>query len=304
MSPISLERRIGISTLFMQSSGETLFDALDLALDAGWTAIEFVPTAQSGHTGYPRTRRCVGIDLDDARPTDLDAVASALSRFPFRGLHAPQLDLNIASRNAGIARESVRQYRQCADFALRIGARWLTFHPGCPNLSEAVGDEAFIIRKNVEFAKEIADLCEKHDLVAGYENLGGFPSLDQMEEILDKVPSRRFGLHLDVGHTWLAPPRQPLPWVRRLGKRIVAVHVHGTYHRPDRGFENHQPLDLDDCTDLPALLSTLNSRSFAGPFIFEIIAKDIPTYLAFAARSRDILLSLHRGTRRRSRRRT
>ena len=45
-----------------------------------------------------------------------------MTRFPLRTVHGAQVDLNLASRNAGIRRESMRQCLQSAEFARDIGA--------------------------------------------------------------------------------------------------------------------------------------------------------------------------------------
>jgi len=236
----------------------------------------------------------VGIDLDEISAAERTRIADSLSRFPVRDVHSMNLDVNIASRNRGIRRESVRQFTQCAEFARDIGAGVVTFHIGCPSPGDAIGDDGFVIEKNVEFGKQAAEFCERHGLSAGYENLGGFPTVEQMAEIIEGVAGPRFGLHLDVGHAWLVGPTDPLDWVDRLGERIVNVHMHGTYHRPDRGFENHQSLALDDCTDINALMRAFDAKGYAGPMILEILSKDIDTYLDLAWKSRDILLDAAR----------
>lgn len=96
---------------------------------------------------------------------------------------------------------------------------------------------------------------------------------------------------LDVGHCWLVDATSPLAWIERLGDRIVAVHVHGTYHRPDRGFENHQSLRFEDCLDPASVMRALDDAGFDGPILFEILAKDMDAYLAAADESRAILLN-------------
>ena len=292
MSQVQLAQRIGFSTLFMQSDSHGLLEALDLGYEAGFRTVEIVPTTIQGHTGYPTTRFCAGIDLDDATTGQIDALAASIERFPVRNVHSMSRDINIASRNQGIARESVRQFLQCAQLAADIAAQSVTFHIGLPNLGEQIGDEQFVIDCNVEFGKQVAEFADNHDLKAGYENLGGFPNTSQMQEIIARVDSPRFGCHLDVGHAWLVEDTDPVRWVEQLGAHLVAVHMHGTYHRPDRGFANHQSLELDDCTDLPALLAALDAHEFHGPMILELLAKDIPTYLQMCQRSRDILLEV------------
>gem|GEM_PF-421738 len=286
-----LATRLGVSTLFMPDNGETFLDGLDAACDRGWQSLEIVPALYHGHTGYPHTRWCLGVDLDALSNAELDRIAASVSRFALCNVHSMCVDVNISSRNTGILTESVRQYLQCAEFAARIGARSVTFHPGLPRPGDCIGDEAYVIEQNVAFGKRIADFCEQRGLLAGYENLGGFPTLAVMREIIDRIGSPRFGLHLDVGHAWLVGPTNPLEWIRELGPQIVSMHLHGTYHRPDRGFANHQSLALDECTDLAGIAAGLDQAGFNGPVVFEILAPNIPSYLNKAAESRDLFLA-------------
>jgi len=297
MTEKSVQERIGVSTLFMQSNSETetVWEGLDLAWEAGFSAVEIVPTNCQGHSGWPRTRFCVGVDLETITTREKDRLAKSVSRFAVRNVHGLHRDLNIAARNRGIARESVRQYMQCADLALAVDAQTVTFHMGYPNRQEGVGDDAFVIDRNVEFGKRIAEFCERNDLKTGYENGGGFPSVDQMIEIIERVGSGRFGFHFDVGHVWLSETRDPVKWAQALSGRVVAVHIHGTFHRPDRTFENHMPLELDECTDFGGMFRALDDGGFDGPVIFEVIAKDISTYIEMCKRSRDILLAATEG---------
>ena len=168
----------------------------------------------------------------------------------------------------------------------------MTYHPGIARPGEQMGDDAFVIEANIAFGKQLADFAERHNLRAGFENLGDWPTPDQMQQVLDGIDSDRVGLHFDVGHSWLVEPRDPYAWLPRFADRLVAVHMHGTYHRPDRGYENHQSLELDDGTDLPRLTGLLREAKYEGPINFEIISRNAADYLAACQRSKDILLAL------------
>lgn len=292
MSERTLADRIGVSTLWMPCNGETLWQALDEAFDAGFKSIEIVPTTIEGNTGYPRICTAVGIDLDDLTAASVDRLGTSIARFPLRIVHGPHRDLNIASRNRGILAESVRQYLQVAQLAADIGASAVTFHPGSPDPNELGGDDEYCVARDIEFGREAAAFAERHGLKVAYENLGGFPTPERMVEILDGIGSERFGWHFDVGHAWLVPPRDPMAWLARLSDRVVSVHMHGTYYRADRGFENHQSLALDECTDLPGIMRCLNEAEYDGPINFEISARDISRYFDYCRQSRDILLAV------------
>lgn len=284
-----VEERIGVSTLFMPSTGISLWDALDEAYEAGYGSIEIVPCDFQGCNGFPQTVMSVGFNLDRISDKDIDRLAKSVSCFEHRHVHSHCRGVNIASRNPGIAAESVRQFRQCAELAVKINAKTLTFHPGIPEPEDEIGYDNFIIERNIEFGRKIAGFAEKHDLYAGYENLK-FPSAEQMLEILDAIGSDRFGLQFDLGHSFLSPPHNPFAWLEILGRRMVGMHLHGTYHRPDRGYENHQSLELDGCVDFVALKAKLADCDFSGQITLEILSNSFSDYLEKCKRSKKIFL--------------
>ena len=61
--------------------------------------------------------------------------------------------------------------------------------------------------------KRLAEFAEKNDLRMGFEHFGTWPDPQPMLRILDGIGSRRFGFYFDVGHAWLAPPRDPMAWL-------------------------------------------------------------------------------------------
>jgi sugar phosphate isomerase/epimerase len=287
---LSLEQRIGVSTLFMPGTGISLWEALDASYDAGFGAIEIVPADFHGICGYPRTIMSVGFNLDNISDKEIDRLAESVSRFKCRHVHALCRGVNIASRNPGIAAESVRQYMQCAELAVKIDAHLFTYHSGIPEYQEEIDYDDFIIEKNIEFGKKIADFAEKHDIMTGYENLGSFPSPEQMLEMLDGIGSERFGFQFDLGHSFMVPPHDPFVWLKLLGERMVGFHLHSTYHRPDRGYENHQSLDMEGCIDLAVIKEKLTDHGFSGQITLEIMSNSFTDYMEKCKRSKKIFI--------------
>ncbi len=289
---LTLEQRIGVSTLFMSSTGVSLWEALDQAYEAGFGSIEIIPADFHCISGYPRAVMSVGFNLDRISDSEIDRLGESVARFPCRHVHSPCRGLNIASRNPGIAGESARQFMQCASLAARIEAQRVTFHLGIPERGDEINYDEFVIERNIEFGKRIADFAEKHNLLAGYENLGSFPTPVQMQTLLDGIDSKRFGLQFDVGHSFMVPPHDPFAWLQLLGDRIVGLHLHGTYHRPDRGYENHQSLEMEACIDLSELKRRLTDYAFSGSITLEILSNTFPEYLERCKRSKSIFLEL------------
>ena len=287
---LSLSDRIGVSNLCMVSRGESLVEALDLSYEAGFRSLDLVPGICDGSIGYPDRTFPVGIDLDELRSQELEAIRKSAGRFSLINVHTPVEGVNIACRNRGIGRESRRQYLNLVRFAGDIGAKIVTFHPGIPADADLRSERRFALEQSIEFGRELAEAGESRGMLMGYENLGGFPDLTEMHEIIEGIGSESFGLILDVGHVWLVSDKDAELWLDRLGERLVAVHMHGTFYREDRGFINHQDLAQNACTDLPALMRALGGLGYRGPINMELHAGDISTYLDMCLRGRRILL--------------
>ena len=286
----------GVSTLWMPSPGATLFAAIELAKEDGFPALEIVPTQAPQGDWYS-----LGFSPGDVDTTFYEKLAEHSASFPCVTVHSPHTELNIASRNPVIRRESVRQYLQCIEIARLIGAKVVTFHHGAPPLPVTIDKEEFdlLVAYNVEFALQAAELAEKYGLEMGFENLGGPTAKVEREllgEILHRVKNPRFGINLDIGHVHLADG-DPLGWIRDFGTQIKEVHTHGTYCRLDRNppFINHSPLEMETRSNLQEIFHKLKNIGFFGPFIFEIFAPDLLTYLKFAQQGKDLLLRVYGG---------
>ena len=283
------EKLIGVSTFFMIDEGEGLEKALNTASEAGFQVLEIVPTIVQGNIGYPETKKSLGFCLDDITSKKMSALKKWASSFSCLTVHSPNLDLNIASHNPGIRKESQRQYIQCIDFAKELGARSVTFHPGITNRGEFFGDDDFIEECNIEFGLKVKKLLDRENIISGYENVAGI-RFEMLRKIIEEIDSPRFGLCLDVGHCYLAPDAKPLKILDSLNHKIVEIHLYGTYHRPDRGFETHQPLEMEDCMDFEKFFSILKSKNVKSPLILEILAPSIRSYMEFCVSAKKCIL--------------
>ena len=113
-------------------------------------------------------------------------------------MHAATVDINIASLNEGIRKESVRQMIFCAEYADKINAKTITLHPGIigrnePHLRkwamelacESVGE--IIDNSNVEISVENMPVREK--FLAN--------TVDELEEIQNQTGCM---ITIDTGH--------------------------------------------------------------------------------------------------------
>ena len=255
-------------------------------------AIELVPVEWAGHSGYPRTRRSVGFHPDTLEPADRHRLAESCSRFDAVSIHGAGADLNVAAHNSGIRRESVRQCLGLLELARDIGAGCVTYHPG--QYPKQLLDDEILRSRNVDLGVRAAERAEKYGLVVGYEVLGagGMRHFEHLLDVIHRIDSPRFGLNFDIGHAVMLGSPPPYQWLEAFAGRIVHVHLHGSFHRPDRGVETHVPLDYDDCYDLADLFQRIRAGGFDGSMIFEIISPSMEKYLGYAAQGKEMVCHL------------
>lgn len=146
--------KIGFSTLalFMKSYEEWL----DTASKDGFNLIEILCEGPY----WPRNSLGLGWDeFEIFNSYDLDIF-----------LHTPTIDLNPASLNPGIRRETLLQINETTDFAVKIGAKAITTHPGLIHrLEERVRQMGMSFA--IDTLKEAADYAGDMDVIFAVENM-------------------------------------------------------------------------------------------------------------------------------------
>jgi len=290
-----IERRIGVSTLWMPKDNYTLFQAIDAVAEAGFNTIELVPIDCQGTSGFPFTKRSVGMWLRTFDKKSRERLAQKLKCFDLITVHSPHTDLNIASVNQGIRDESIRQYIEVLKFAIEIGAKVVTWHPGHQS-SGFLRDEKEIMDFNVQFAEMALQVLAQHDIMLGYEVAdAGFKHL---KNVVERINHPKFGLNIDIGHCTMVEGPLPDRWIIPFKEKIVEIHVHGAYQRSDRGIMvTHQPLGMNDnnLINIPRIIKLLKESHFEGPFIFEILSNDLSMYLENSLAGKKRIVELWEG---------
>ena len=99
-------------------------------------------------------------------------------------MHAVNVDINLASLNPGIRKESVKQTKDCLDLADEIGAIGITAHPG------KIGrPEKYLRDMALEFLTE-----STHELVAYAEDKEAKISIENMPERFSYLGNRAYEL--------------------------------------------------------------------------------------------------------------
>ena len=114
-------------------------------------------------------------------------------------IHAPTVDINIASLNEGIKNESLRQMRKCIDYAEKLNANAITLHAG------KIGRNDPILRKQAlelacESISELVDYAKSVKI--SVENMPVRKSFlgNKIEEIEMIRNETGCGITIDIGH--------------------------------------------------------------------------------------------------------
>lgn len=141
-------------------------------------------------------------------------------------LHAPFVDMNIASPNPVLRRVVLRQLEKSILYASRLDCRLMVFHPG-----ERTGISEFYPgldwQLNLESMRCLLEMARKHGVKVAVENVPE-PFSFLMKSVDDF--SRFYGefdgdieLALDIGHANVN--RQVLEFIERFPNRIVHIHA-------------------------------------------------------------------------------
>lgn len=141
--------------------------------------------------------------------------------------HAPFSDLNTASLNKAILKESIKQISENIETASTYNAEAVCIHPGhFSPLGIHFREKVFGIHR--ESLKVLARKAEECSVLLGIENLPMFSILfartpEEVRTILEEVDSPHLKVTFDIGHAnTTGDVRQFLT----LKEHIVTVHVH------------------------------------------------------------------------------
>lgn len=141
-------------------------------------------------------------------------------------MHAPFSDLNLASFNETVLKESKRQIKNSLEIAKEIGVTLATIHFGRYSPLGLSYPEA-ARKKNLESISDISEFAESLGLDVAFENApSGFGAMCGSLEILTNlVTEAEIEITLDMGHanTWENPITE---FIAGLNSVIAHVHLH------------------------------------------------------------------------------
>ena len=199
-------------------------------------------------------------------------------------IHAPIRDINIASVNAGIRRESTAQQIEAVELCSALGGELVVVHPGQRSSKRSNLDEHW--KYQAESFVQILEVAQAKGVTVTVENM----EWDKENELvrtaadIERLQGMVDGFHLPVtlDITHLADTTRCIDAIETLRENIVHVHV------SDFGEKAHISLG-EGTLDLRGILQTLQEQRFEGVLSFEIF---IPGFARTLEAERNKLLDL------------
>ena len=142
-------------------------------------------------------------------------------------LHAPFSDLNTASLNKAILKESIAQVSDCIEQANTYNAEAVCIHPAHYSpLSIHFKERA--LKTHIQSLKTLAKKAEECNVLLGIENMPYFPILcaktpEEIKTILEQVDSDYLRFTFDIGHANITGD---VSQFLSLKDAVLTVHVH------------------------------------------------------------------------------
>ena len=218
----------------------------------------------------------MGLDFIDltleppaANPEHLDpnAVRQAVDRHGLKVVGHTAYYLPIASAYESIREAAVAEGRRCLELAAHAGAQWINIHP---DANVPFHDRPFIVRRNLDSLRDLAEHAQKVGIGLMVENMpGSFNTVEEMGQLLEPIPD--MGMLLDLGHTNLRVPHNTGPAIiEAFPQRIKHVHLHDNQGgEPDL----HLPLGTGNVPYKEAL-AALKRTGYDGTITLEVFSPD------------------------------
>jgi len=178
-------------------------------------------------------------------------------------IHAPFMDVNIASLQNQSRLNSVRQIKDSIDLANRINAEAVVVHPGVTSYLP----NKYFKNKVDSYAKEsmveLGAYGEDLGILTTFENMPAFESMlfENVNELADFLESNDLYMTLDIGHAVHAGHSPD----EMIFDSIKHIHIHDNFGDDD----SHLALG-EGSIDLNHIVSALEDKNYNGLYIIEV----------------------------------
>ena len=169
--------------------------------------------------------------------------------------HAPYMDMSPGSPDPKIRAVALERMNQVMDLAELVGPRAIVVHGGYDRW-RFDGNVDLWLKNSLDVWPIIVRRAVKIETRLAMENV--FDDIPEpIMRLLDSMDSPNFGHCFDIGHFRLFSKISMDDWFKRLGKRIVEVHIHDN----NGGRDEHLPPGHGDI-DFEKFFTLL--RSYSG----------------------------------------
>lgn len=178
-------------------------------------------------------------------------------------IHAPFMDVNIASLQDQSRLNSIKQIKSSIDLANEIDAEAVVIHPGVtsylPNKFFKKEVNEFAMKSMVKLGRYGEDL----GVLTTFENMPAFESMlfNDMKKLNEFLTSHELYMTLDIGHANHAG----YPAEAMYFDSIKHIHIHDNFGDDD----SHLPLG-EGSIDLKCIVNTLEKNNYDGIYILEV----------------------------------
>ena len=178
-------------------------------------------------------------------------------------IHAPFMDVNIASLQSQTRLSSIEQIKSSIDLANEINAEAVVVHPGVTSFLPNKYFKKEVYGFANESIKEIGDYAKDLGVLATIENMPNFETMIYQNMIdLNKVlEENEMYMTLDIGHA----NHVGYSADEMIFDSIKHVHAHDNFGDDDA----HLPLG-EGSINLKHIIDTLESKNYKGIYILEV----------------------------------
>ena len=178
-------------------------------------------------------------------------------------IHAPFIDVNIASVQDKSRINSVDQIKSSIDLANKIDAECVVVHPGLTSFLPNKYFKNEVTNFANESMIELGRYAEDLGVLATFENMPSFNTMiyDNMEELNEFLVSNDLFMTLDIGHAMHSGYGADEMYF----DCIKHIHIHDNFGDDDAH------LTLGEGTiDLNTIVNTLEKNNYDGIYIIEV----------------------------------
>ena len=178
-------------------------------------------------------------------------------------IHAPFMDVNIASVQEKSRLNSIEQIKESIDLANSLNCEAVVVHPGLTSFLPNKYFPQKVIEASNDSIKELGEYSKDAGVLTTIENMPDFPSMiyQNMEDLHELLVSLDMYMTLDIGHANHVGYSAEAMYF----DSIKHVHCHDNFGDDDA----HLALG-EGSIELNTIINTLEKNNFDGIYIIEV----------------------------------